>query len=546
MSERTRHAIVAALGLGAAVILLLHQQVRHLDYVPDLGDPLFSIWRVGWVNHQILNDPRHLFDTNIFYPERLTLTFSDPIVLPALTAAPALALGVHPLIVYNLLLLSGFWFSGIAVYLLVVRLTGSTRAAFVAGLVYACALYRFDHYSHLELQMMQWMPLGLLALHLLIGWDPGSGIRDPRDRKRWWYALALAIALVAQLYSSMYYAVFFALYATVIGGGLLIVHRPSLRQLLLPLLVSAAVAAIAALPLVRAFVAAEPIKGERGLNEIAAFSAVPSDYLRVSKVNLLWRRALRPPRAERALFPGVTPVALAAAGAAPPLGAIPLIYTAALAVSFDESLGLNGLSYPAMHRWLSPFRGLRSPARFAALVALTLAILAGFGARRILAWRPSRVYRDVMFATLIALVMIEAWPSLVLGPVWREPPEMYQLMKYVPNAVLAEMPMLQDETANIPYMYFSIWHWLPMVNGYSGFVPKPYQDLRRDIALFPAAEAVDALRTRGVTHITVNCGFNYAGCNDLIDAMRRARRLRLVATTAWRGFPVQLYEVLPP
>jgi hypothetical protein len=543
MSERTRNAIFAALGLGAALMLLLHQQVQHLDSVPDLGDPLFSIWRVGWVNHQLLSDPRHLFDTNIFYPERLTLTFSDPIVLPALTAAPALALGMHPLIVYNLLLLSGFWFSGIALYLLVVRLTESARAAFVAGLVYACALYRFDHYSHLELQMMQWMPLGLLALHMFIGRQLGAANREAR---RWWYALALAIALVAQLYSSMYYAVFFVVYAAVVGAGLLIVHRPSLRPLVLPLLISAAVAAIAALPLTRAFVAAGPIKGDRGLNEISAYSAVPSDYLRVSKVNVLWGRVLRPPRAERALFPGVMPIALAAAGAAPPFGAIPLIYTVALAVSFDGSLGLNGLSYPAMHRWLSPFRGIRSPARFAALVALTLAILAGFGARRVLAWRASRVYRQIAFVALIALVLIEAWPSLALRPVWHDPPEMYRLMKYVPHAVLAEMPMLQDETANIPYMYFSIWHWLPMVNGYSGFVPKSYQNLLRDVALFPAAEAVDALRRRGVTHVTVNCGFNYAGCNELIDAMRRARRLRLVATTAWQGFPVQLYEVLPP
>jgi len=543
MSARTRHAIVAFLGLGAALVLLLHQQVRHLDYVPDLGDPLFSIWRVGWVNHQLLNDPRHLFDTNIFYPERLTLTFSDPIVLPALTASPALALGIHPVIVYNLLLLSGFWFSGIAVYLLLVRLTGSARAAFVGGLVYACALYRFDHYSHLELQMMQWMPLGLLAMHLLIGREPAAGSRKSRQ---WWYALALAAALVAQLYSSMYYAVFFVIYAAVIGVGLLIAHRPSLRRLVLPLLASAAVAASAALPLVRAFVAAEPTKGDRGLNEIAAFSAVPSDYLRVSKVNAVWGQVLRPPRAERALFPGVMPIALAAAGAAPPFGAVPVIYTIALAVAFDGSLGLNGLSYPAMHRWLSPVRGLRSPARFAALVALTLAILAGFGARRVLAWRTSGVYRRIAFAALIALVLIEAWPSLALTPVWRDPPEMYRLMKYVPNAVLAEMPMLPDETSNIPYMYFSTWHWLPMVNGYSGFVPKSYQDLRRDIALFPAAEAVDALRRRGVTHVTVNCGLNYAGCDELVDAMRRASRLRLVATMGWQGFPVQLYEVLPP
>ena len=27
---------------------------------------------------------------------------------------------------------------------------------------------------------------------------------------------------------------------------------------------------------------------------------------------------------------------------------------------------------------------------------------------------------------------------------------------------------------NLPYMYFSIWHWTPMVNGYSGFNPPSY------------------------------------------------------------------------
>ena len=534
MSARTRHAIVAALGLGAALILVLHQQVRHLDYVPDLGDPLFSIWRVGWVNHQLFADPRHLFDTNIFYPERLTLTFSDPIVLPALIAAPALALGLHPVIVYNLLLLSGFWFSGIAVYLLVVRLTESPRAAFIAGLVYTCALYRFDHYSHLELQMTQWMPLALLALHLFV------------TTRRWPYAAACALASVAQLYSSMYYAAFFLVYAAVIGLGLFVAYRPPLRQLLVPLAASGVLAALLAVPLERAFVAGEPIKGERGLSEVAVYSAVPSDYLRVSKINAVWSNVLRPPRGERALFPGVTPVLLAAAGAAPPLGAIPLIYSAALAISFDGSLGLNGLSYPAMYRWLRPFRGLRSPARFVALVALTLAILTGFGARRALAWRPSRTYRDLTFAMLIALVLIEAWPTLVLRPVWSEPPPMYSLMKNIPGAVLAEMPIPYDVPGNALYMYFSTWHWTPMVNGYSGFVPKSYIQLQRDILLFPAAEAVDALRRRGVTHVTLNCGLGLAGCDELMGAMRHARRLRLSAETVWRGYPVELYELLPP
>ena len=37
-----------------------------MDLVPDLGDPLFPIWRIGWVYRQLLGDPRPLFDANIF------------------------------------------------------------------------------------------------------------------------------------------------------------------------------------------------------------------------------------------------------------------------------------------------------------------------------------------------------------------------------------------------------------------------------------------------------------------------------------------------
>ena len=63
-------------------------QIERLDSVPDVGDPLFSIWRIAWVNHQIVRDPLHLFDANSFYPERFTLTYPDAVVAPALMSAP--------------------------------------------------------------------------------------------------------------------------------------------------------------------------------------------------------------------------------------------------------------------------------------------------------------------------------------------------------------------------------------------------------------------------------------------------------------------------
>jgi hypothetical protein len=533
VSTPVRRAALASVGIGLAVAVLLHEQIRHLDRIPDFGDPLFSTWRVAWVNHQLFSNPRHLFDANIFYPEPLTLTFSDPVILPALTAGPLLALGVHPVVAYNLLLISGFWLSGIAVYLLVERLAGSSRAAFIAGLMYACCAYRFDHYSHLELQMTQWMPLALLALHSFI------------TTGRWRAAIAFSLAAVAQLYSSMYYAAFFVVYAAIITFALLLVHRPPLKRLA-PLAIGAALAALLALPLDRTYTAAQPRKGERDVDEIALYSAVPSDYLRANPQSVVWRNRFPPSRQERGLFPGAGPVALAAIGVAPPLGALPLVYTAGLVFSFDGSLGLNGVFYPHLRKWLSPFRNLRSPARFGALVGLTLSILAGFGTQRVLTWRRSGTYQTVVFAGLVAFVMIDAWPELKLRPVWMDPPEVYAATKDLSGVVLAELPLPKDETLNTPYMYFSAWHWSPMVNGYSGYIPQSYIQLRSDIARFPDAEAIDVLLRRGVTHVTINCGLGFPGCDELLDAMQRAPRLRVSANTRWMGAPVQMYELLAP
>ena len=162
-----RHLLYAVLGLIAIGAVLMRTQLAQMDGVPDLGDPLFSMWRMGWVFHQLGGDPRPLFDANIFHPEPLTFTYSDSMLLPAAIGAPLLAIGLSPAVAYNLLFLSGFLLSGIATYVLIEGLLGSPPAAFVGALLYAFYPYRFEHYSHLELQMTYWMPLALLALHRL-------------------------------------------------------------------------------------------------------------------------------------------------------------------------------------------------------------------------------------------------------------------------------------------------------------------------------------------------------------------------------------------
>ena len=92
--------ICAGLTLAGSLTWIV-PHLWHLRSVPDLGDPLFSAWRIARVVHQLVFDPRHLFDGNIFYPLPLTLTYSDATFLEALVGAPFLLAGVDPLVVAN-------------------------------------------------------------------------------------------------------------------------------------------------------------------------------------------------------------------------------------------------------------------------------------------------------------------------------------------------------------------------------------------------------------------------------------------------------------
>src|SRR6188768_2288915 len=89
------------LGLCVVGSVLLRLQLQQMYSVPDLGDPLFSIWRSGWFFHWLHGDPRSLFSPNIFYPHPLALTYSDSMLLPSLMVSPLLAAGMHPVIAYN-------------------------------------------------------------------------------------------------------------------------------------------------------------------------------------------------------------------------------------------------------------------------------------------------------------------------------------------------------------------------------------------------------------------------------------------------------------
>ena len=278
-----RSRAMAAVGFCVFAAVLLFPQLRHMDSVPDLGDPLFSIWRFGWVYHKLGGgDPRPLFSPNVFHPHQLTLTYSDSMLLPALTTAPFLAMGIHPVVVYNLVTVLSFIASAFAMYLLVERLTGSRAGAFVAGLLFGFYPYRFEHYSHFELQMTYCMPLALLALHRFV---TTARTRD---------AVAFALLAAAQLYCSMYYAVFFTVYVTALLAALCWLTRPALGRMLGPAAIAGALALVLAVPLARTYSSAQ--LGDREVPTVTYYSATAADYLRAHPRSATWGNRTLPGR----------------------------------------------------------------------------------------------------------------------------------------------------------------------------------------------------------------------------------------------------------
>src|SRR5713226_9588969 len=221
-----RRALSTRAFLAATLLLftfltgvMTYPQVLHMmDGVHDDGDPLMVTWVLAWVAHQLPRAPAHLFDANIFYPERNALAFSETLIVPGVIVAPLHWLGVGSILIHNLVFLSGFAISGVGVALLVRRLTGNAGAAILAGIVFAFPPYRIDHYAHLQLQQTQFIPLALWAFHRLL--DTGR-LRD---------GVLLGVFVTGQLLSCMYYGLFLIPYMAVVCGAMLTADRRMSRE----------------------------------------------------------------------------------------------------------------------------------------------------------------------------------------------------------------------------------------------------------------------------------------------------------------------------
>jgi len=544
LSDKARACLLyGALTLVLAYPLSIHPATTLLPGDPD--SDLF-MWTLAWDTHALVTRPLSIFDANIFYPYDDTLAYSENLIGSAPFAAPVLWLVGNPILALNIVALLSVVLCGLGAYVLGRRLGMNVTAALICGLVFAFAPTRFFRIGQLHLTTVQWVPFGLAALHGYL--DTGRA----RQLK------LAAFLFTLQAFTSGHGAVFLTLamggllaYRFVLGDPVAPVRR--LRDLGLTGALLLAPTAFLFLPYSR-------VQVEMGLRRSLVDWAPSLESFLASPAAMhtwlvsLWPEAAIMDRATSLLFPGVLPIALAAvalvwgrvggdaARDAPADGSRwarwaaahrrdPVLFYGLLTgvtilLSIGPPLGVWPLVY-----WLPGLNFIRVPSRFTILATLSLAVLAGIGASKLV--ERAAPGRRRLWAIGLGILMLAESASVPLPTraYAVNIPEVDRWLDTRPKPfAVAELPVDGSDRIQSVYMLHSMAHWQRTVHGHSGIRPPLHDELYRELRTFPDARSLDSLTRLGVDYVVVHPHFYRPGQWEPVDAelARLGDRLELV------------------
>lgn len=176
--------------------------------------------------------------------------------------------------------------------------------------------------------------------------------------------------------------------------------------------------------------------------------------------------------------------------------------------------------YRLLYEHVPGVDGLRAPARFAMLVALFLSVLAGLGSAAL----RRRRHGGPLLAAACVLFVLEANPApIVMNGVWGDTafrklprrvasgegaPPIYAALAALPRgSVLVHLPFGSGPW-ELRYMFHSLGHRHPLVNGMSGAFPASYLRNRAELRdpVRETGRAWRALLASGATHVVVHEG----------------------------------------
>jgi hypothetical protein len=596
----TRHGLLAVATGGLLAAWLTYPTIVHPGSMArvDTNDGRFSLWNVAWVAHAVLTDPVHLFDANIFHPHTGTLAYSEANLVAGAMATPVYGLTGNPIAAHNVVVYVAFVLSFVTMWALVRRLTGDALVGLISGTAYAFAPFVAARTPHVQLLMVFVFPVVMLAFHRFTD--------RPGVRRGAVLGLSLAMAALACGYYGIFAGLAVALGAVWFAFGRLSLVRYAIGLLaalvvaavvvlpaLLPYLelregtgtrsrvnvdelrsYSADARAYLTSParahqwLIATFGQGREVLFPGFVVTLAAFGAfayrraVRTGPGRGPAVGRDFRLRNAPADSPKPSAEAVSPASPVGPGesavigpeeaaasvwadvrdtAVNPPGPTVAFYAALAVLAFWASFGPDG----GLYMWLSdllPFMSfLRAPARLGIVVVLALAVLAGFGLAALLPAKRKGIVVAALTLATAAEISAAPWPLRPVPPV----PEAYRMLAELPRGPVVQFHFPYQPTdlhQHARYMFWSMWHWQPLVNGYSDYIPRDFREIMVPINGFPDAASFRILRERRVRYVTI----------DWDTYGPEAREILLARFPPFRGYlrpllerdDVSLYEVV--
>jgi hypothetical protein len=347
----------------------------------------------------------------------------------------------------------------------------------VGGAFFAAGAHRWTRVAHLHAQVTVFLPFALLALDRF--WA----------RRSWRRALLVGLLLALQGLASIYLG---AITAAALGAAVAVGLFGGLRARdLLRLAAGFLLAGFLLAPVARPYLRMRAFEGmEFTLETVGVYATTLPSYA-ASGVRLygpITQRHLDPAAVRDALFPGLLALGLGLCGlaVAPPRYRAVALAASALAVLL--SLGPQSGFYRFLHEHLVLVRGVRALSRFSLVPVLALSVLLGLAlaGRR---WTTS-------LAALVLLMAESSNVPLRYG-VYEGPPPAARWLAGKEGAV-ADLPLGGRDTQA---MLDGIAHFRPLLNGDSGFIPRPYDRALELLGGPLTPEGLQLLRAVGVRHL---------------------------------------------
>lgn len=510
----------------------------------DNADAELNEWIMAWVAHQLPRNPARLFDGNFFYPERDTLAYSEPLIVPALMGAPLAWLGASPVLVFNIVLMLGFALTAYAGYALTYSWTGDRTAGLVTGSLFAFNTHTLTRIAHVQGIHAWGLPLALLSADRIV------------VHARWRDAVWLAVWMAAMACTSGYLVVFAAIMIAIVVAMRVPDWRHRVVAVGLRFGLATALAAVAILPVYLPYRRLGKTMGmNRPLEAVSEFSASLGGYLATAGRlhSALWSSRFVGNPVDL-FFPGVLVLVLGAlaiywafrrrartGAAAPPAFAIDSALTrrrivmlvAIGAIGFVLSLGLKTPIYGWVYHAFPPMQGLRAAARFGNLFLLAVGVLAGLGLAAARSRFPAK-HAGLIAAAAVVVVNVESLRAPMGYTRFEGIPSIYSILADIPErVVLVEVPFWPPQGAfeHAEYVLNSTAHWRPLINGYSGYLPQSYRKNAQLFWFFPQEHAIQAMRRAGATHVIIHPkGFGHEA-PAMWEAVAASPHLERIATT---------------